>query len=591
MHSNTVQPNGWVALRLPSDNVRVLQVTPNTFVLQLETHQILQRLTVSRTISLGKYGAFPSNLIIERPFHLTYEVQEKRDGESFSRLRVVPGTELNADVLAETRAEEAAANGDDVIVPADGEELALVDESGNVIARSNREIIDDSARQTLTPAEIEELKRNGAAAGKELIAKLMLSHTALDQKTSYSLSKYKLLKERKFLRRFTVLPLDVPMLAYWMLEDKDASKIMELRQETMALVGCWADVHFGGSPIEGATEPHGGRWLAIDDTGGLLVASMAERMGILHAETDHDQDEQDVAEPAELLQEPISEKDVKDHGEAPAAPASPKTNRHPRKRPRADDLEDHYALSNTITLIHSNTQPNLSLLRYFDYDASDPNPSYPYHPLFTHLLPVSWLQLLKPDEDGAYSDKPADVSPEELAAWKTNRRGNYHRKRRRWARTRQIVDTARAGGFSGFAVASTMDPVSILRHALPLLAGGSPIAIFSPAIEPLTQLADCFSIARRAAWIQSPPAGVEGKSVAELDTWEGNAEYPINPTLVVGASVQTSRARRWQVLPGRTHPMMTARGGAEGYVFTAWRALPAEGRISARGKFQKKRAD
>ena len=32
MPRNTVQPNGWVALRLPSDNVRVLQVTPNTFV-------------------------------------------------------------------------------------------------------------------------------------------------------------------------------------------------------------------------------------------------------------------------------------------------------------------------------------------------------------------------------------------------------------------------------------------------------------------------------------------------------------------------------------------------------------------------------
>ncbi|GJN84598.1 tRNA (adenine(58)-N(1))-methyltransferase non-catalytic subunit trm6 [Purpureocillium lilacinum] len=573
MQSNTVQPNGWVALRLPSDNVRVLQVTPNT------------------TISLGKYGAFPSNLIIERPFHLTYEVQDKREGENFSRLRVVPGIELNADVLAETRAEEAAANGEDVIVPADGEELALVDESGTVIARSNREIIDDSARQTLTPAEIEELKRNGTAAGKELIAKLMLSHTALDQKTSYSLSKYKLLKERKFLRRFTVLPLDVPMLAYWMLEDKDASKIMELRQETMALVGCWADVHFGGSPIEGMKEPHGGRWLAIDDTGGLLVASMAERMGILYPQAEDDQGEHDDAQAAESTQGPAAQEDGNGDGEPAAAPSSPKALRNPRKRPRRDDLDDHYALTNNITLIHSNSQPNLSLLRYFDYDASDPNPPYPYHPLFTHLLPVSWLQLVKPEEDGAYSDKPADATPEELASWKTNRRGNYHRKRRRWARTRQIVDTARAGGFSGLAVASTMDPISILRHVLPLLAGGSPIAIFSPSIEPLTQLADCFSIARRAAWIQSPPAGTEGKSVTELDTWEGSVEYPINPTLVLGASVQTSRARRWQVLPGRTHPMMTARGGAEGYVFTGWRALPAEGRISARGKFQKKRTE
>lgn len=33
---------------------------------------------------------------------------------------------------------------------------------------------------------------------------------------------------------------------------------------------------------------------------------------------------------------------------------------------------------------------------------------------------------------------------------------------------------------------------------------------------------------------------------------------------------------------------MTARGGSEGFVFTAWRAKPLEGKIAARGKFQKK---
>ena len=484
-----------------------------------------------------------------------------------------------------------------MIAAAEGEELALVDETGKVVARSNREIIDDSARQTLAPEEIEELKRKGASAGKELIAKLMLSHTAIDQKTTYSLAKYKLLKERKFLRRFTVLPLDATMLAQWMLEDRDPSKILEMRQETIGLVGCWADVHFGGLPVEGASEPHGGRWLAVDDTGGLLVAALAERMSLLYQEPQEDEAEdkghQETAEATEAASTPqLPTKDAEENPEEhPAEPSSPKPQRHPRKRPRRDDLDDHYAQTNTITLIHSNTQPNLSLLRYFDFDASDPNPRYPYHPLFTNLLPVSWLQLVSPDEDAGYADKPAEVSPEELAAWKTNRRGNYHRKRRRWARTHQIVDSARAGGFSGLAVASTMDPVSILRHALPLLAGGSPIAIFSPSIEPLTQLADCFSIARRTAWISSLPPGAEGRTTAELDAWEGSAEFPINPTLLLGASVQSSRARRWQVLPGRTHPFMTARGGADGYVLTGWRAIPAEGRISARGKFQKKKAE
>ncbi len=47
--------------------------------------------------------------------------------------------------------------------------------------------------------------------------------------------------------------------------------------------------------------------------------------------------------------------------------------------------------------------------------------------------------------------------------------------------------------------------------------------------------------------------------------------------------------REWQVLPGRTHPVMTGRGGAEGYLFTATRAVPAEGRVEARGKFVRKK--
>ncbi|UKZ81910.1 hypothetical protein TrVFT333_009687 [Trichoderma virens FT-333] len=570
--THRVQPNGWVAIRLPSEVTRVLQVVPNT------------------TISLGKYGSFPSNLIIERPYHLTYEIQDKREGESFPRLRVVPGTELNADKLADVSATESA-EGDDVIEPANGEELTLVDESGKVVARSNREVIDESARQTLTMAEIDQLKKEGASAGKELIAKLMLSHTAIDQKTAYSLAKYKLLKEKKYMRRFTVLPLDVAQLGQWMLVERDASKVMEMRQEMIGLLGCWADVHFGGLPIEGAQTPHGGRWLAVDDTGGLLVAAMAERMGLLHAEAP--EEESTSTDAAQQEQNSELQPSIDEAGTAAAEssdlPATAKAQRNRPKRPRKDDLDDHYALTNSITLIHANSQPNLSLLRHFDYDFSDPNPPYPYHPLFTNLLPISWLQLLDPEADPTYAEPAPEVDSEVLASWKTNRRANYHRKRRRWARTRQIVDATRAGGFSGLAVASTMDPISVLRHALPLLAGGAPVAIYSPTIEPLTQLADCFSISRRGAWVSNPPAEAEGKTTTELENWAGTPDFPINPALLIGAQVQTSRARRWQVLPGRTHPFMTERGGASGFVFTGWRAIPAEGSIMARGKFQRKK--
>ncbi|GAO16211.1 hypothetical protein UVI_02044980 [Ustilaginoidea virens] len=579
MVRNLVQPNGWVVLRLPNENLRLLQITPNT------------------------------NLLIERPFHLTYEVEEKRRHESFSRLRIVPPTELNADTLAETNVNEQPAPGGEeaAIVAAEGEELTLVDEAGKVVARSNREIIDDTARQTLTAHEIEELKRKGASAGKELIAKLMLSHTAIDQKTLYSLAKYKLLKEKKFLRRFTVLPLDVTLLNKWLLEDRDAGKVLEMRPEMMGLLGCWADVHFGGEPVQGMNEPHGGRWLVVDDTGGLLVAALAERMGILHQEEhDDEQQQQQQQQQRQQRQQGAALRPLRGGLPAPAPkseepdatgpdserqttpPQGPQPSSSGRRR-RRDDLDEHYALTNNMTLIHANSQPNLSVLRYFGFDANDLNPGYPYHPLFTNLLPISWLQLVSPQDDVFYSEQLCDVPAEELASWKPNRRGNYHRKRRRWARTHEIVDATRAGGFSGLAVASTMDPISVLRHTLPLLAGGSPIAIYSPTVEPLAHLVDCFSIGRRAAWVQSPPAEAQGKSQAELDRWQGSREFPLNPTLVLGAAVQTSRARRWQVLPGRTHPFMTGRGGADGFLFTGWRTNPAEGRVSARGKFQKRK--
>lgn len=561
----------------------------------------------------------------------------------------MPAAELYADILSDgantptsgdaTPAPEA--DGADNALPT-GVEYSLVDsDSGAVVATTDRADIDASARQTLTLEEIEAMKKDGTDAGRELIAKLMLSHTAIDQKTEYSLAKYKLLKTRKYIRRFSILPLDVPMLDYWTLEDKDASKIMDMRDEMLALLGCWANVHFGGTdPCEkqpdatAATtkteqgeedttmeEPEPaqlsapGRWLVVDDTGGLLVAAMAERMGILYApeaadKPNHDQ-EQKKTKPSNASSE--QQQPVPRDGESstlPSTEAKPEpdeTPHHPKspqaaaaagaaaapKRPaehekrRLNDAAPH-AHANTITHIHANAQPNLSFLRYFDFDVANPHPgghgAPQQHPLARHLMTLSWLQLLRPELDATYGAPEPAATPEELYSWKTNRRSTFHRKRRRWARARHVADAARRGGFSGLVVASAMDPVSVMRHAVPLLAGGAPIAIYAQSAEALTELADCYSLARRAAWATSGPAALEGATAEERERWEGDDDFPLNPSLVLGASIQTSRVRRWQVLPGRTHPLMSGRGGAEGYVFTAWRVKPAEGKVEARGK-------
>ncbi|TRX92227.1 hypothetical protein FHL15_006842 [Xylaria flabelliformis] len=616
MHS-LVQPNSWVALRLPSGNLRVLQVAPNT------------------TISLGKYGSFPTNLIIQRPYHLTYELQDRQPNENFNRLRIVPAAELYADILAEgekTPVSEDATPAPDVEGadngPSEAVEYSLVDpDSGAVVATTDRAEIDASARQTLTLDEIEALKKDGTDAGRALIAKLMLSHTAIDQKTEYSLAKYKLLKTRKYIRRFSILPLDVPMLDYWTLEDKDASRIMEMREEMIGLLGCWANVHFGGTdPCEAPptlkTEQEGedtkmeepelvqtsapGRWLVVDDTGGLLVAAMAERMGILYASEEdklnreqrgakHSNSRQggstagqqpQIKDEEGSTQVPARQEDgseVKPESEGATQSKSPQTS---HKRPAEHVVP--YAHANTITHIHPNAQPNLSFLRYYDFDITNPTHT-PYHPLAKHLMTLSWLQLLEPELDSTYNSPPPRATPEEIYSWKTNRRSTYHRKRKRWVKTRHIIDTTRKGEFSGLVVASSMDPISIMRHAVPLLAGGAPIAIYSQSIEALTELADCYSLGRRAAWATNMPEGLADKTLEEQEKWTGNDDFPLNPSLVLGASIQTSRVRKWQVLPGRTHPLMSGKGGSEGYIFTAWRVKPAEGKVEARGKLRSRK--
>lgn len=458
----------------------------------------------------------------------------------------MPASELHADTIAE---EEEAANpksaDDKVVIGGDGVEYELVGEDGEVIMRSNRETIDDSARQTLSMAEIEVLKREGTGAGHDLIAKLMLSHTAIDEKTSFSLAKYKLLKTKKYLRRFTILPLDVSLLTDWYINERDAGKILEMRCEMLALTGSWANVHFS----ESLPDISGGKWLVVDETGGLLVAAMAERMGILY----------------------------------PSEPSPTEEKSHHK-----DDQA--LATSNILTMIHNNAQPNLSLLKYFHYDPTHANPPYPNHPLNTHLQPVSWLQLISPAQDTTYSTPIETLTPETLNTLKPGKRGTYYRKLRRWKRTTTIVDSCLSGGYSGLVVASSMDPTSILRHTIPLLRGGANISIYSPTIEPLVALCDNYSTSRRTAFITSPPESFANLVTdEERDNWKGDEDFPLNPTLLLNATVQSARVRAWQVLPGRTHPLMTAKGGAEGYLFTGVRVIPARGRVEARGKFGKKR--
>ncbi|KAL5340663.1 Gcd10p family-domain-containing protein [Aspergillus crustosus] len=533
MHS-AIRPNQVVILRLPSETTKIQKVIPSTL------------------INCGKFGSFPANQIIGRPFYLTYEILETPGDSQSTRLRIVPAAELHAESL---------------IAEGEGDDEVEVDEQGLPL-RTNRETVDDASTQKLTMAEIEALKEESTGAGKDIIAKILESHTTIDQKTAFSLAKYMLRKQKKYMRRFTVIPMDVRALTNYMLENKDsASKSMELRDELMGLIGCWGNVHHGGDTTlqETLSRPNG-RYLVVDETGGLIVAAMAERMGLLHPDEDSDD------EAPEATQSNGAGDSTENTQSGPLRPAQMS------------------AAGNTITLIHTNKQPNTSLLKNFGFDQGAPDES---HPLYTNLKSISWLQLLEPEADPIYAQEPAIIPDSELATLKTNKRGVYHRKRTRWSRTQSVVNEVRAGGYDGLVVVTLMDPESVLKHTVPLLRGSASVAVYSPTIEPLTELADLHSTARKTAYINKKrdleEQGLIKDSNGNGEIPELEKEFPLNPTLLLAPTLETVRARPWQVLPGRSHPMMSGRGGAEGYIFHATRVIPTTEFIQAAGNPGRKR--
>ncbi|KAK5941015.1 tRNA (adenine(58)-N(1))-methyltransferase non-catalytic subunit trm6 [Knufia obscura] len=586
-----IRPYQYVALRLPSDSVKIEQILPNAL------------------IALGKYGSFHTNSIIGRPYHLTFEILDKSEQKDGRELRIVRASEIHAESLleeAEPDVDLAIAEETSTSTP----NAVGFDEYGlpSTTTKSNVNIVDNPENQKLTYTEIEALKSDAAANPKELIAKIMANHSTLDQKTAFSLAKYTLRKQKKYMKRFTVLPVDVGTLTDWMMNEKDFAKIMEIRNETLGLMGSWANVHASG-PVSEDEEPRS-RYLVVDDTGGLVVAAMAERMGLLH----HQKPEQQEANQATTAQ---AEQQTTDFQPSTSAtdPSQPQQQQQtvPPKRPRYDHTP---ATSNTLTLIHANQQPNLSLLRYFSFDPNHPpSPSDPHpHPLTTHLHTLSWLQLLDPASDATYSQEPDLKTPEELSVMKGNARSNYFRKRRRWTRTKNTVDTVRAGGYNGLVIASFTDPVGICGRLVPLLSGGAQVVVFNPHVEPLMELCDVYSTGRRTAYLtllkERQQAALEAKSteVEKTDPTEVKTEtedseqpnvkdgvaaqivddprFPVDPTLLLTPAIHHSVARPWQVLPGRTHPLMMGKGGAEGgYVMVSTRVIPVQGVVvQARGR-------
>ena len=211
-----------VLLELPSGNLKPVKLSPG------------------QTVDLGKFGSFDAEELIGLPYGLTYDIEEVteassssgRKGKGKSRLKAVLNT-----TLAELQETDA----------------------------TNELIRDDGGSQALTYVDIKSLKAAGTQV-HELIDLVTASSSSFAQRTVYSQDKFKRRKAEKHLKMFTPLSPSAYNVCRWQFA-KNANRIRGLRADTLAQIMTMADVHAGG------------RYLIVDETAGMILGAMLERMG------------------------------------------------------------------------------------------------------------------------------------------------------------------------------------------------------------------------------------------------------------------------------------------------------------------------
>jgi len=221
---NVISYNDYVILTLPSGATKIIEVRQGG------------------TISLGKFGMFDVNYIVGYSYGQSFEILENKKVQPLKSITY--GLE-----------------------DADSNESTPIPEFSS--SEDNRDLFDKGDEvQKVTAEEIEKIKKQGGGneIANRLISKIIEGHESFDKKTVYSQDKYVIRKQRKFSRRFTVNALSPSNLLNHMRTDREMDKILGLSEEVLGMMMSHANVMPGGN------------YLVMDETGGIIVYAMLERL-------------------------------------------------------------------------------------------------------------------------------------------------------------------------------------------------------------------------------------------------------------------------------------------------------------------------
>ncbi|QDZ18556.1 non-catalytic subunit Trm6 of tRNA (Adenine(58)-N(1))-methyltransferase [Chloropicon primus] len=367
--------------------------------------------------------------------------------------------------------------------------------------RNNANLVDDGTAQKLSHEEIEKLKSEGISGG-DLIEKLVENSATFEGKTEFSQEKYKRKKQKKHCVAF-VLCRPCSQLVCEAYFKKSPQRICGLRVDTVSLLLSFANVRAHG------------RTLVLEESNGLVLGSVLERMG--------------------------------GHGEVCAI------------SPYLDTKEKLLEVDGGANKHHhvKTKGPSMEIVKYFNFEEE----------IISGATFATMGELIEAkaaeakagveeeraegvgtsDRGSVEADAEAngkEVESSERPGKKQKREngthgdnaadGGEHQKRKfyfpRKASREQMVELVRSGFSSLILAAPSYSPESLIDKLACILAPSASFAIFSPWLQPL---ADCRLFLHKAK-------------------------------LAVGMQLSETFWREHQVLPGRTHPHMNMITGATG---------------------------
>ncbi|QLQ78955.1 hypothetical protein HG537_0B03020 [Torulaspora globosa] len=375
-----------VILRLPSGNRKIVQLKPNS------------------SISLGKFGAFHVNDIVGYPLGTTFEIYYDGTHEpDLKNQNRIPVGKIR--LLSRTENETG-----------EREQSPLPAELANVLSSANNQKLVNLGNdvQGLSMAQIEDLK-NQTASGEEIIAKMIENHGSFDKKTVYSQEKYLKRKKQKFSKFFTAEYLSSSAMLQFLLEKGDVQRVMDMSQESLGMLLNLANIRSNGT------------YLCVDETGGLLVYFLLERM----------------------------------FGGASEAGAT--------------------AIGGgTIVVVHENEHPNLDLLKFSNYPESF---------LKDHIKTVSLLDFFEPPSsqqvEAAFTPLPKD----QVRSLKAGKKNAYYRRLKWYNNQRQIITLANETEYDALVIASTLHLPQLVQRLSTRVHGSRPVVCYSQYKETLLELA------------------------------------------------------------------------------------------------------